>query len=56
LVSASTIIVAINVGGVHRDLPLKLIDDIWNFCDLIQFDPQETARQVQIGVCRDGRS
>ena len=21
------------VGGVHRDLPLKLIDDIWNFCD-----------------------
>src|ERR1700758_4785376 len=21
------------VGGVHRALPLKLIDDIWNFCD-----------------------
>src|ERR1700756_622957 len=21
------------VGGVHRDLPPKLIDDIWNFCD-----------------------
>src|ERR1700757_3656250 len=20
-------------GGVHRALPLKLIDDIWNFCD-----------------------
>src|SRR5262249_24603813 len=21
------------VGGVHRDLPPKLIDDIWDFCD-----------------------
>ncbi|MFY9840278.1 MAG: NADH-quinone oxidoreductase subunit D, partial [Xanthobacteraceae bacterium] len=21
------------VGGVHQDLPPKLIDDIWNFCD-----------------------
>ena len=21
------------VGGVHRDLPPKLLDDIWNFCD-----------------------
>ncbi len=21
------------VGGVHQDLPLKLIDDIWDFCD-----------------------
>jgi NADH-quinone oxidoreductase subunit D len=21
------------VGGVHQDLPTKLIDDIWNFCD-----------------------
>jgi NADH-quinone oxidoreductase subunit D len=21
------------IGGVHRDLPPKLIDDIWNFCD-----------------------
>src|SRR5215470_9363792 len=21
------------VGGVHRDLPPQLIDDIWNFCD-----------------------
>jgi NADH-quinone oxidoreductase subunit D len=21
------------VGGVHQDLPSKLIDDIWNFCD-----------------------
>src|SRR5246500_3060409 len=21
------------VGGVHLDLPPKLIDDIWNFCD-----------------------
>jgi hypothetical protein len=20
-------------GGVHQDLPLQLIDDIWNFCD-----------------------
>src|SRR5213082_2242051 len=23
------------VGGVHQDLPPKLIDDIWNFCDPI---------------------
>jgi NADH-quinone oxidoreductase subunit D len=21
------------VGGVHQDLPSKLVDDIWNFCD-----------------------
>ena len=21
------------VGGVHQDLPPKLLDDIWNFCD-----------------------
>jgi hypothetical protein len=21
------------VGGVHQDLPSKLIHDIWNFCD-----------------------
>src|SRR6516225_11339698 len=21
------------IGGVHKDLPAKLIDDIWNFCD-----------------------
>ena len=21
------------VGGVHQDLPAKLLDDIWNFCD-----------------------
>ena len=21
------------VGGVHQDIPNKLIDDIWDFCD-----------------------
>src|SRR6266480_2462609 len=23
----------LHVGGVHQDLPPKLVDDIWNFCD-----------------------
>ena len=51
------------VGGVHQDLPPKLIDDIWEFCDpfLKVCDDLETLltenrifkqRNVEIGVVR----
>jgi NADH:ubiquinone oxidoreductase subunit D len=33
------------VGGVHQDLPSKLIDDIWNFCD--PFLPPRAIATVQ---------
>jgi hypothetical protein len=46
------------VGGVHQDLPPKLIDDIWNFCDprgmggdiLAMNNGSEFGREVLPGV------